>query len=84
MPDPTLADTNGDSLNDRWEVNSNGSSGVSPTVAAISIELSSDTDGDSLNLLEEGTANKNPDPDNNPVTADGNNYTEQYGHKYFN
>ena len=70
---PTLADTDGDGLDDRWEVEYNGTPGVNPLIVTDS-ELSSDMDNDSLNLSLEVKAFTNPD---NPDT-DGDGLNDSY------
>ena len=57
---PTLNDTDGDSLLDKWEVTYSTAPGVNATLAASSTMLASDTDTDGLTLLEEFKANTNP------------------------
>ena len=57
---PSLNDTDGDGLADKWEVTYNGASGVNPLVNVTDTELTSDMDNDSLNLIEEFMANTNP------------------------
>ena len=65
--DPSLPDTDGDGLADGWEARYTGSiAGVDPLNAAMEDELTSDADGDGLNLLEEAEANTvatSPDTD---------------------
>ena len=56
----TVNDTDGDGLGDRWEVTYNSSSGVNPLENVTDIELTSDLDNDTLNLLREEEANTNP------------------------
>ena len=70
---PALADTDGDSLDDRWEVEYNGTPGVNPLIVTDS-ELSSDMDNDGLNLSQEVKAFTNPD---NPDT-DGDGLNDSY------
>ena len=60
------SDTDGDKLSDGWEVQYNGAPGVNPLMKASFEELTTDTDGDGLNLLEEAAANTDPEVDNNP------------------
>ena len=57
---PTLNDTDGDGLTDKWEVTYNGASGVNPFVNVTTSELASDMDTDGLNLSEEFKVNTNP------------------------
>ena len=57
---PSLNDTDGDGLADKWEVTYDGASGVNPFVAANNSELASDMDVDGLNLTEEFKTNTNP------------------------
>ena len=70
---PALADTDGDSLDDRWEVEYNGTPGVNPLIVTDN-ELSSDMDNDGLNLSQEVKAFTNPD---NPDT-DGDGLNDSY------
>ena len=63
--DPTKKDTDGDTLNDKWEVTYNNASGVNPLVKATDAELDSDQDKDGLNLLEEERGNTNPNKADN-------------------
>ena len=58
--DPTKKDTDGDGLDDEWEVAYNGTSGVNPLVNATAEELASDVDEDGLNLREEAKAGADP------------------------
>ena len=64
---PENPDTDGDGLDDGWEVEYNGTSGVNPLVAATAEELASDTDNDGLSLLEEFKANLDPGTADNPM-----------------
>ena len=66
---PASNDTDGDGLPDGWEVRYSSVSGVDPIVAANATELASDTDGDSLTLLQEAKANT--DPTSNDTDGDG-------------
>ena len=67
--DPASNDTDGDGLDDKWEVTYNGASGVNPVVAATSEELASDIDNDGLTLLQEFQANTDPETADNPMTT---------------
>ena len=70
MTDPTDNDTDGDGLNDRWEVQYNGSSGVNATKAASDAELASDEDDmDGLNVSREEQFMT--DPTDNDTDGDG-------------
>ena len=66
--DPTSNDTDGDGLNDEWEVRYHGTPGVNPLVAATNSELDSDADNDGSTLLEEAIADTNPSK--GPKTVD--------------
>ena len=66
---PASNDTDSDGLADGWEVRYSSVSGVNATVAATMTELASDTDGDSLTLLQEAEANT--DPISNDTDGDG-------------
>ena len=59
--DPGDADMDGDGLNDGWEVEYAGSSGVDPLVAASLSDLNLDVDMDGLILSEEEEANTDPE-----------------------
>ena len=61
-----LTDTEGDSLDDAWEVKYNGTSGVNPLIVTDS-ELASDIDNDGLNLSQEVKANLDPGTADNPM-----------------
>ena len=61
--DPTSNDTDGDGLNDGWEVNYRSVSGVNATVNASASDLTSDTDNDTLTLLQEAEAGTDPTSD---------------------
>ena len=63
--DPTKNDTDGDTLNDKWEVTYKDASGVNPLVKATDAELASDQDKDGLTLLEEERGNTNPNSADN-------------------
>ena len=80
---PMLNDTDGDSLNDGWEVLYSSVAGIDPLDVGSSLDLDSDLDFDNLTLLEEciwGT-----DPLNNDTDDDGLNdgwesrYNDSYG-----
>ena len=58
--DPTSDDTDNDGLNDGWEVNYSSVSGVNATDGASASDLTSDTDNDTLTLLQEAEAGTNP------------------------
>ena len=67
--EPEHSDSDGDGLNDAWEVKYDGSSGVNPISAASVSELRSDADGDGLSLSEEEEANT--DPEEGDIDGDG-------------
>ena len=67
--DPEASDTDGDGLNDSWEVMYDESSGVDPLVNASASELGFDADMDGLNLSEEEEANT--DPEHEDTDRDG-------------
>ena len=66
---PASNDTDGDGLPDGWEVRYSSVSGVDPVVAATESELTSDTDGDGLTLLQEAEANTDPGTADNPMST---------------
>ena len=63
---PVSNDTDGDDLEDLWEVTYKGASGVDPIVKATAQELLYDQDGDGYNLLEEALMNTDPEQVNVP------------------
>ena len=67
--DPTSPDTDGDGLNDGWEVTYDAAVGVDPVIAATSGELASDEDTDTLTLMEE--FEENTDPTMRDTDSDG-------------
>ena len=67
--DPRSNDTDGDGLNDGWEVNYKSVEGVNATGAAGVSDLTSDTDNDTLTLLQEAKAGT--DPTSNDTDGDG-------------
>ena len=62
---PIRNDTDGDGLNDGWEVRYNDSYGVNPLIKATDEELLSDRDSDGLNLLQEAIGNTDPETADN-------------------
>ena len=66
--DPSLNDTDGDGLPDGWEVTYSTISGIDP-LDATTLDLTSDTDKDGLNLTEEVKAGTNPEK--NDTDGDG-------------
>ena len=66
---PSVSDTDGDTLGDSWEIRYKESSGVNPRSAASQSELDSNADTDGLTLSEEAAADTNPD--NNDTDGDG-------------
>ena len=74
--DPTKNDTDGDTLNDKWEVTYKDASGVNPLVPATDAELASDQDKDGLTLLEEERGNTNPNNADNVMETTTMSVTE--------
>ena len=66
--DPDKNDTDGDRLPDAWEATYMSVDGVDPTVGTT-LDLASDTDNDSLTLIEESKAGTNPT--SNDTDGDG-------------
>ena len=71
---PRSDDSDGDSLNDGWELQYNGIFGVNPLTGASSSELESDTDKDGLNLSREEELDTNPGVDD----TDGDGLNDSY------
>ena len=78
---PIRNDTDGDGLNDGWEVRYNDSYGVNPLIKATDEELLSDRDGDGLNLLQEAIGNTDPETADNTEMSEatvGQSITDYY------
>ena len=73
--DPSNSDSDGDGLNDGWEVTYRSSSGVNPLVPATAEELASDNDNDGLTLLQEAEGNTDPETFNKDDNGNGNGTT---------
>ena len=74
---PWNADSDGDGLGDGWELRYNESLGVNPLINASSTELSSDTDGDGLTLLQEAQGNTDPSKDDSVLDDDKDGLTNK-------
>ena len=78
LTDPTLNDTDGDGLNDGWEDTYKTNTGVDPLIEASPSQLASDSDGDTLTLLEEAKANTDPMSDDTDSDGLGDAWEARY------